>query len=351
MKDYFSVRWEDGTVKILDQRLLPEEVVYRDFVKCEEVASAIRQMLIRGAPAIGIAAGYGLALSAFHSNAQQKEELVKEIKKSANILRKSRPTAVNLFNAIDRILKLLEDPIDLSVDQLKNRLVSEAQKIAEEDIEMNKKIANYGQQFIPDKANLIHHCNTGGLATGGYGTALGVIRAAHERGKKIHVFVDETRPRLQGARLTSWELKQLDIPHTVIVDGASGYIMQNTPIDACLVGCDRIASNGDVANKIGTYNLALVAYAHKVPFYSVGPTTTIDLSIDSGKSIPIEERSEREITFIGDTHITPDGVKVANPAFDITPAKYITAIITNGGVIFPPYDKSILYLMNEVIRQ
>jgi methylthioribose-1-phosphate isomerase len=351
MKDYFSVRWEDGTVKMLDQRLLPEEVVYRDFVKCEEVASAICQMLIRGAPAIGIAAGYGLALSAFHSKATQTEELVKEIKKSANILKKSRPTAVNLFNAIERILKLFEDPMGISVDQLKYRVVSVAQKIAEEDIEMNKKIADYGQQFIPGHANLIHHCNTGGLATGGYGTALGVIRAAHERGKKIHVYVDETRPRLQGARLTSWELKQLDIPHTVIVDGASGYIMQNITIDACLVGCDRIASNGDVANKIGTYNLALVAYAHKVPFYSVGPTTTIDLSIDSGKNIPIEERSEREITFIGDTHITPDGVKVANPAFDITPAKYITAIITNGGVVFPPYDKSLLNLMNEVIRQ
>jgi methylthioribose-1-phosphate isomerase len=351
MKDYFSVRWADGIVKILDQRLLPEEVVYKDFVKCEEVASAIRQMLIRGAPAIGIAAGYGLSLSAFHSKAKDNEEFVNEIKKSANILKKSRPTAVNLFNAIDRILNIFENPINASVDQLKQRVVSEAQKIAEEDIEMNKKIANYGQQFIPDHANVIHHCNTGGLATGGYGTALGVIRAAHELGKKIHVYVDETRPRLQGARLTSWELKQLDIPHTVIVDGASGYIMQNTAIDACLVGCDRIASNGDVANKIGTYNLALVAYAHGVPFYSVGPTTTIDLSIDSGKNIPIEERSEREITFIGETHITPDGVKVANPAFDITPAKYITAIITNGGAVFPPYDKSLPNLMKEVMRQ
>ena len=181
-------------------------------------------------------------------------------------------------------------------------------------LQMNKKIAEYGQQFIPDQANVIHHCNTGGLATGGYGTALGIIRAAHESGKKIHVFVDETRPRLQGARLTSWELKQLDIPHTVIVDGASGYIMQKTKIDACLVGCDRIAKNGDVANKIGTYNLALVAYAHGVPFYSVGPTTTIDLSIASGKEIPIEERSEREITHIGKVQITPDDVEVVNPS-------------------------------------
>jgi methylthioribose-1-phosphate isomerase len=211
---------------------------------------------------------------------------------------------------------------------------------------MDLKIGQNGQQFIPDQANLIHHCNTGALATTGIGTALGVIRVAHETGKKIHVYVDETRPRLQGARLTSWELKQLGIPHTVIVDGASGYFMKRTRIDACLVGCDRIASNGDVANKIGTYNLALVASAHGVPFYSVGPTTTIDLSIASGADIPIEERSKREITHIGDKQITPDGVMVANPAFDVTPANYITAIITDRGVAYPPYKISLGKLMN-----
>jgi methylthioribose-1-phosphate isomerase len=213
---------------------------------------------------------------------------------------------------------------------------------------MNKQIAKNGQQFIPDSANLFHHCNTGALATGGYGTALGVIRYAHEIGKKIHVFVDETRPRLQGARLTSWELKQLGIPHTVIVDGASGYYMQKMKIDACLVGCDRIVANGDVANKIGTYNLALAAKAHQVPFYSVGPTTTIDLITANGKDIPIEERSSSEITFIGNIQIIPDGILVANPAFDITPAKYITAIITNTGVAFPPYKKTLPRLLKEV---
>ena len=350
MMDYYSVRWVDGVVKMLDQRLLPEEVVYRDFIQCEEVESAIRQMVIRGAPAIGIAAGFGLALCAFHSRATQIEYLTCEIKNSADLLRKSRPTAVNLYGAIDRIMKLFENTQDMSVDQIKQKVVSEAQKIADDDIEMNKKIAKNGQQFIPDRANLIHHCNTGGLATGGYGTALGVIRAAHECGKNIHVYVDETRPRLQGARITSWELKQLGIPHTVIVDGASGYIMQNNKIDACLVGCDRIAANGDVANKIGTYNLALVANAHRVPFYSVGPTTTIDLSIDSGINISIEERSAEEITQIGATKITPENVRVANPAFDITPAKYITAIITNGGVVFPPYEKTLPELMNEVVH-
>ena len=348
MIDYYSVRWVEGVVKMLDQRLLPEEVVYRDFIQCEEVETAIRQMIIRGAPAIGIAAGFGLALSAFHSKASQTEELTCEIKNAAILLRKSRPTAVNLSGAIDRIMKLFENTQDMSVDQIKQIVVSEAQKIADDDIEMNKKIAKNGQQFIPDGANLIHHCNTGGLATGGYGTALGVIRAAHESGKSIHVYVDETRPRLQGARLTSWELQQLGIPHTVIVDGASGYIMQNNRIDACLVGCDRIAANGDVANKIGTYNLALAAYAHRIPFYSVGPTTTIDLSIDSGMNIPIEERSAEEITHIGATQITPENVRVANPAFDITPAQYITAIITNEGVVFPPYEKTLPEIMKEV---
>jgi methylthioribose-1-phosphate isomerase len=345
--EYFSVRWADGMVRMLDQRLLPCELRYREFTQCEGIATAIQQMVIRGAPAIGIAAGFGLALTAIHSHAIQRSELIDELNISADELRKSRPTAVNLFWAIDRILRWVNSTDALDVSQIKQLIVSEAQKIASEDFQMNKKIALNGQQFIPDKANLIHHCNTGALATGGYGTALGVIRAAHENGKKIHVYVDETRPRLQGARLTSWELKQLGIPHTVIVDGASGYIMRNNRIDACLVGCDRIASNGDVANKIGTYNLALVAYAHGVPFYSVGPTTTIDLSIASGEDIPIEERADREITHIGEEQITPDGINVANPAFDITPAKYITAIITDAGVAFSPYEKALIKLMSR----
>jgi methylthioribose-1-phosphate isomerase len=347
MSEYFSIRWVNGVVKMLDQRLLPDEVVYRDFVQCEEIATAIQQMVIRGAPAIGIAAGFGLALTALHSLASEKSVFVSELYQAADVLKKSRPTAVNLFWVIDRIIRLANSTDELDINLLKQIIISDAQNIADEDIQMNKKMAMNGQQFIPDHANLFHHCNTGALATGGYGTALGVIRAAYENGKKIHVYVDETRPRLQGARLTSWELKQLDIPHTVIVDGASGYFMRNSRIDACLVGCDRIASNGDVANKIGTYNLALVAYAHGVPFYSVGPTTTIDLSIEKGEDIPIEERSDREITHIGETQITPDGIKVANPAFDITPAKYITAIITDAGVVYPPYEVNLTKLMNE----
>jgi methylthioribose-1-phosphate isomerase len=346
MRDYYSVRWANGVVKMLDQRLLPDVVVYRDYCKCRDIAKAIRQMVIRGAPAIGIAAGFGLGLTAFHSKATLKGKFENELNNSANELRRSRPTAVNLFWAIDRILKLVDQSNGMDVDQIKQMVVLEAHKIADEDVAMNKKIAANGQQFIPNHANLIHHCNTGALATGGFGTALGIIRAAHESGKKIHVYVDETRPRFQGARLTSWELKQLDIPHTIIVDGASGYIMQNTKIDACLVGCDRITANGDIANKIGTYNLALVAYAHGVPFYSAGPTTTVDLSIATGFDIPIEERSEEEITHIGKMQITPDDVSVANPAFDITPAKYISAIITNLGVAFPPYKESLYQIMN-----
>jgi methylthioribose-1-phosphate isomerase len=346
MSDYFSIRWVDGVVRMLDQRLLPDEVVYRDFVQCSEVTSAIHNMVIRGAPVIGVAAGFGLALVAFHSEATHTSEFINELKIAADDLRMSRPTAVNLFGAIERINLLIERGRKLEIDQLKKMVISEAIKIADEDVQMNLRIAQNGQQFIPDQANLIHHCNTGALATAGIGTALGVIRVAHEIGKKIHVYVDETRPRLQGARLTSWELKQLGIPHTVIVDGASGYFMKKTKIDACLVGCDRIASNGDVANKIGTYNLALVASAHGVPFYSVGPTTTIDLSITSGQDIPIEERAAHEITHFGDCHITPDDIEVANPAFDVTPAKYITAIITDRGVAYPPYKKSLYKLMN-----
>jgi len=346
MSEYFSIRWMEGTVRMLDQRYLPDEVVYRDYTRCEEVTAAIRDMVIRGAPAIGVAAGYGLALVAWHSKAKDSIQLIHEITIAAQGLRKSRPTAANLFGAIQRILHLVERAGGTRLEVLRRQIMDEAAKIEVEDAQMNLKIAQNGQAFIPEIANLIHHCNTGALATAGIGTALGVIRLAHENGKKIHVFVDETRPRLQGAKLTAWELQQLGIPHTLIVDAASGYIMKHHKIDACLVGCDRIAANGDVANKIGTYNLAIVAKAHGVPFFSVGPTTTIDLSISRGEEIPIEERPENEITELGNKRIAPKGVKVANPAFDVTPAKYITAIITDRGAVYPPYKKSLAKLMN-----
>jgi methylthioribose-1-phosphate isomerase len=346
MEPYFSVRWNDGIVTMLDQRLLPEKEVYRDFFKCSEVATAIREMIIRGAPAIGVAAGFGLALIAYHSQASRTIKLIQEIGAGIEELKTSRPTAVNLFWAIQRIQSIVKQAEGVNVDQLRQKIISEAMKINDEDIQMDIRMAEYGQNLIPDHANIIHHCNTGALATVGIGTALGVIRLAHEMGKRIHVFVDETRPRLQGARLTSWELKKLGIPHTIIVDGASGYVMRNNKIHACLVGCDRIAANGDVANKIGTYNLALVAAAHGVPFYSVGPTSTIDLSAATGAEIPIEERATREITHIGNRQITPDDVNVSNPAFDLTPANYITGIITDRGVVYPPYEDTLAKLMN-----
>lgn len=347
MSDYYSIRWENGVVRMLDQRLLPDQTVYRSFTRCSEVANSIREMVIRGAPAIGVAAGFGLALTTYYSNATKPAELLEELKKSAEELKISRPTALNLFGAVQRMLDVAEQSPVMDMVQLKECLVLEAHKIADEDRLMSLRIAENGQQFIPDHANVIHHCNTGALATAGIGTALGVIRMAHEKGKEIHVYVDETRPRLQGARLTSWELKQLGIPHTIIVDGASGYYMKNNHIDACLVGCDRIASNGDAANKIGTYNLALVAYAHGVPFYCVGPMTTMDMSIDSGEQITIEQRSGDEIAFINNSKIVPDGVKVGNPAFDVTPAKYITAIITDRGIAYPPYHQSLTELSKK----
>ncbi len=347
MLDYFAIRWADGFVRILDQRLLPGEVVYRDLVKADEVADAIQTMTIRGAPAIGIAAGFGLALTAFHSLARNEAQLAEELYIAADQLRKSRPTAVNLSWAVDRIMNRFNGTKDPDVTILKEIIVQEALKIADGDARMNLRIAKNGQRFIPDSANIIHHCNTGTLATGGYGTALGVIRYAHEQGKKVHVYVDETRPRMQGARLTAWELQQLGIPHTIIVDGASGYIMRHHKIDACLVGCDRIAANGDVANKIGTYNLALVARAHGVPFFSAGPLSTIDLKIPNGEAIPIEERTAQEITHIAGIQITPAGAVVTNPAFDVTPAEYLTGIITDAGVAFPPYEKSLQELMEH----
>lgn len=345
MSDYFTIRWIDGVVRMLDQRLLPEAEIYRDFTRCSEVASAIHDMVIRGAPAIGVAAGYGLALIAFHSKKHRITDFIDELNIGMQELKDSRPTAVNLFWAIKRIKAIIDEADNVNLDQLRERIIANAVEIADEDVQMNLSMAKNGQQFIPDNANVIHHCNTGTLAATGIGTALGVLRMAHENGKRIHVFVDETRPRLQGARLTSWELKKLGIPHTVIVDSASGYFMKRMKIDACFVGCDRIAANGDVANKIGTYNLAIVAKAHGVSFYSVGPTSSIDMSITSGEEIPIEERSAREIISIGEQQITPQGVHVANPAFDITPAKYVSAIITERGVAYAPFEKSIRKLV------
>ncbi len=341
MTSYRTIEWRDGVVRMLDQRALPHQTVYLDYDDYRAVADAIRDMVIRGAPAIGAAAAYGMALAAQRSQATNLSALRAELAEADAVLRASRPTAVNLFWALDRMKARLADQTLTSADEARAALLDEAHAIAEEDVWTNQQIGLNALPLVPEQANIIHHCNTGALATVDYGTALGIIRTAHEHGRKVHVFVDETRPRLQGARLTAWELRELGIPHTVIVDGASGHFMRTVGVQLCVVGCDRVAANGDTANKIGTYNLALVAHAHSVPFYVAAPTSTIDLSLASGDLIPIEERSPREITHVGDEQITPDGVTVCNPAFDVTPARYITAIITEAGVAYPPYERSL----------
>jgi len=347
MENYRPLEWTDGVLRLLDQRLLPLEVVYLDYVDADGVAQAIRDMVIRGAPAIGVTAAYGLVLAAMQSRAVDVAGMRMEIIHAADVLRASRPTAVNLSWALNRMLDRLSlSELDDS-EAIRVAALNEARSIEAENARMNQQMGLNALSLIPDPANIIHHCNTGALATLDYGTALGVIRTAHEHGKKVHVYVDETRPRLQGARLTAWELQKLGIPFTVIVDSASGYIMRNKGVDLCLVGCDRIAANGDTANKIGTYNLALVARAHGIPFYVVGPTSTIDLSIISGDQIPIEERPPGEVTHVGDYQITPDCAVVENPAFDVTPARTITAIITECGVAYPPYEESLAKLMTR----
>jgi methylthioribose-1-phosphate isomerase len=342
MSLYRTLLWDDrtNTLVLLDQRSLPHRV---QFVTCEDeqqTAEAIRNMTIRGAPAIGAAAAFGLALAAFRSTSSNPQEIRERIENAARQLASARPTAVNLQWALTRVLNKLATA-EGNPEDLRKLILEEAIQIAEEDVQINKKIGLNALQILPEEINFIHHCNTGALATVDYGTALGIIRTAHEHGRKVFVFVDETRPRLQGAKLTAWELQQLGIPFKVIVDGASGFVMKRFRIDAVVVGCDRVAANGDTANKIGTYNLALAAKAHGVPFYVACPTSTIDLRITSGDQIPIEEREAEEITHLEGTPICPQGTAVFNPAFDVTPAELITAIITENGVCYPPFTHSL----------
>jgi len=345
MTTFRSIEWQDNALRLLDQRKLPAETVYLELRDPQMVAEAIRTMVVRGAPAIGAAAAYGLALAALHSTAQRTTDIVREVERAAELLRASRPTAVNLFWAIQRVMDKVHASRDLTPDALRDIILREAHAIAAEDIQANKQIGLNAQPLIPNPAKILHHCNTGSLATVDYGTALGIIRIAHERGKQVHAYLDETRPRLQGAKLSAWELNQLGIPHTVIVDGASGFVMRKIGIDLCVVGADRIAANGDTANKIGTYNLALVAKAHGVPFYVAAPTSTIDMSIRCGDDIPIEERGAEEITHVGSERVVPEGSPVLNYAFDVTPADLITAIITEKGVAYPPFTESLPRLM------
>jgi len=340
-----TISWDPHgpAVRLIDQRQLPNAVEFLSLETCESVAIAIREMSIRGAPAIGAAAGFGMALAAVRSSTGSAQDLWQELAAAAEVLRGTRPTAVNLLWAIDRMLKVAEAAMVSGTEAMRQALVDEAQHLANEDIEINRKIGEYGARFIKDGDTVIHHCNTGALATVDYGTALGVIRTAYEDGKHIHVLVDETRPRLQGARLTAWELDQYGIPHEIITDNAAGYFLQRGDVASVFVGADRVAANGDIANKIGTYMLALAANDCDVPFYCAAPLSTIDLSAASGKAIPIEERDPSEVLDIqrGGMPISPKGSKARNPAFDITPHRLITALITETGILGPPFEPSI----------
>lgn len=344
MIDIKPIEWKDDRVVMLDQRELPLREIY---VICEDykaVADAIQNMTIRGAPAIGVAAAMGVALGALGIGVKSYDEFYARILKICETIESTRPTAVNLFWATARMKRLCQAYKDLSVGALQERLRDEAIKICFEDIETNRQMGRNGATLFNDGDRVLTHCNAGALATAGFGTALGVLYAATEEGKTLKVYADETRPYLQGARLTAWELTKAGIDTTVITDNMAGHIMAQGMIDKVIVGADRIAANGDVANKIGTYSVAILAKHHNIPFYVAAPMSTIDFSMSSGKQIVIEERSAKEVTHIGTTQITPDAAKIIHPAFDVTPAALITAIITERGVATPPNTATLLAL-------
>ena len=338
-----TINWVDGKVSMLDQTRLPLEIIYNDCPDYQTVAEGIKKLWIRGAPAIGIASAMGIALGARKIQAERYDDFMKELEPVFNTLLATRPTAVNIQWAVERAKRLLDANKDKPVDTLKDMLVEDGQKVLEEDIAINRMIGKWGAQFIRDGDTVITHCNAGSLATGGYGTATGPMRIAVEQGKKIHVISDETRPVLQGARLTAWELMQDNIPVTLISDNTAGALLHKGEIDLAIVGTDRTVKNGDVANKIGTYSLAVLCRENNVPFYVAAPLSSIDFTISSGDQIPIEERGAEEVTHIFGTQIAPEGVKVRNIAFDVTPARYVTGIITEKGV-FRPED---LHKLNE----
>ncbi len=332
-----TIEWQDGKVRLIDQLKLPNEFTILEYTDWHGVADAITTMKIRGAPAIGAAAAFGLALAAWQNRGKSRPQVLAEFSHAADALAQTRPTAVNLFWAIQRMSRVANSPQWKTADKVIEAVVAEAQRIADEDVAINKRIGAHGAALIQDGANILTHCNTGALAVVDYGTALGVVRAAHEQGKHIHVWVDETRPFLQGARLTAWELQQAGIPCTLITDNMAGHFMSRGKVDLVLLGADRIAANGDFANKIGTYSVAVLAKENGIPFYSVAPTSTVDLGIHNGAEIPIEERDPREVTHFRGVPITAEGVKAAHPAFDVTPHRYLTGIVTEVGVIYPPF--------------
>jgi methylthioribose-1-phosphate isomerase len=343
-----TLEWTDSGVRFIDQTKLPTEETYVTCKTHEQVADAIRTMVVRGAPAIGVAAAMGIALGVKNSKAESVGELKREFDQICDAMGKTRPTAVNLFWAIRR----LQDKFELlrvrPLPQIKQAIVEEARRMHAEDIAANQAMGRHGATLMPATGGVLTHCNAGALATCGYGTALGVIRAAVEQGKKIHVYADETRPFLQGSRLTAWELMKDGIPTTVISDNMAGAMMSQGKIGAIVVGADRIAANGDVANKIGTYTVAVLAKEHGIPFYVAAPFSTIDLETPDGSKIPIEQRNPREVTHIGGKQMVPEGVQIENPAFDVTPAKYVTAIVTERGIARSPYVESLRRLAEEM---
>ncbi|WP_027363563.1 S-methyl-5-thioribose-1-phosphate isomerase [Desulfotruncus alcoholivorax] len=342
-----TMRWSNGCLEILDQTKLPGKVEYINCTEHSTVCDAIKRLSVRGAPAIGAAAAYGLALGAASVGAANREEFIAAVEDIAGELVATRPTAVNLKWAVDRMLEKVKGCDCQAVDELKAILFCEADAIYNEDLASNRKMGEFGRELVPDNAAILTHCNAGALATAGLGTALGVIRAARDAGKKVSVYADETRPLLQGARLTTWEMLQENIPVTLISDNMAGYLMSLGKVDLVIVGADRITANGDVANKIGTYGVAVLAKEHNVPFYVAAPMSTIDFNLVSGKDIPIEERAAEEITHFAGVRVAPEGVGVWNPAFDVTPARLVGAIITDRGVARPPYEQSLAKLRSQ----
>ena len=341
------IEYHDGMVRMIDQRLLPSQELWLEYRDYRTVAEAIQTMVIRGAPAIGVAAAFGTAFGARDIDADTFEAFYTELEQVCATLAATRPTAVNLFWALDRMKAKARELSGHPLAEIKSALLNEARTIADDDITINRTMGRHGAQLIADGARVLTHCNAGALATGGYGTALGVIRAAVESGKTISVLADETRPFLQGSRLTAWELHKDGIPVTLICDNMAGTLMRQGEIDCVIVGADRIAANGDVANKIGTYSVAVLAREHGLPFYVAAPLSTIDLKIPDGDHIPIEERDAGEVTHCGPTRLAPEGIKVRNPAFDVTPARLVSAIITERGVVNGDYISGLANLFKE----
>lgn len=342
-----TLYWTDEGVVMIDQRRLPTQELYPVFRTYEEVAWAIKEMVIRGAPAIGVAAAMGVALGARDIGTDDVEEFTEQFEKICAVLAATRPTAVNLFWAINRMKALFDNlrKENVPLAEIRARLVAEAQGMHNEDVAINQQMGRYGSGLIKDGARVLTHCNAGALATAGYGTALGVVRAAVEEGKRVAVLADETRPFLQGARLTAWELNKEGIPVTLITDNMAGHFMKQGDVDCVIVGADRIASNGDVANKIGTYSIAVLAKENGIPFYVAAPISTLDLSLATGDEIPIEERRSEEVSQVGGVQMAPVGILIANPAFDVTPNRYVTAIITERGIARSDYRESLRALV------